>query len=221
MQKAVFFDLDGTVLDTLPDLAKSANYALNELGYPTQSLETVRMAIGHGIRNLLRVLMNCEDEEQIDKCREIFKDYYNLHKADTTKPFDGITELLQDLKQEGYKVVLISNKYDDATKDLVKFFFGDLFDGVYGSRDDICPKPCRDLFDIACQENDLDSAGIFYVGDSEVDCEFAINCDMNLIAVDWGFRTRDQLIEAGAKTIVRSPKELFDTICDLAKINRR
>ena len=215
MQKAVFFDLDGTVLDTLPDLAKSANYALQELGYPTQSVETVRMAIGHGIRNLLRVLMHCEDEEQLDRCREIFKEYYDLHKADTTKPFDGILKLLQDLKLDGYKLVLISNKYDGATKDLAKKFFGDLFDGVYGSREDIYAKPCRDLFDLACKEYNLDSEGIFYVGDSEVDCEFANNCDMTLIAVDWGFRTRDQLIEAGAKKIVGSPRELYDTICNL------
>lgn len=214
MQKAVFFDLDGTVLDTLPDLAESANYALKELGYPTQSVETVRMAIGHGIRNLLRVLMHCEDEAQLDRCREIFKEYYDLHKADTTKPFDGIIELLQDLKQESYKLVLISNKYDGATKDLAKKFFGDLFDRVYGSRDDINAKPYRDLFDIACQENNLDSGGIFYVGDSEVDCEFAYNCDMNLIAVDWGFRTRDQLIEAGAKEIVSSPRELKQKIVE-------
>ena len=100
MKKAVFFDLDGTVLNTLPDLVKSANYALKELGYPTQNLETVRMAIGHGIRNLLRDLMHCNDEEQLDRCREIFKEYYDIHKADTTKPFDGILELLRNLKQD-------------------------------------------------------------------------------------------------------------------------
>ena len=217
MQKAVFFDLDGTVLDTLPDLSKSANYALNELGYPTQSVETVRMAIGHGIRNLLRELMHCNDEEELDRCREIFKAYYDLHKADTTKPFDGILEVLQDLKQNGYKLILISNKYDGATKDLAKQFFGDLFDGVYGSREDIYAKPYRDLFDLACQEFNLASDGIIYVGDSEVDCEFAKNCSMTLIAVDWGFRTHAQLVEAGAMTIVSSPKELCNTIRNLVE----
>ena len=169
MQKTVFFDLDGTVLDTLPDLVKSANYALAKLGYPKQSAETVRSAIGHGIRNLLRDLMNCKDEVELEKCREIFKDYYDAHKADATKPFDGIVDTLQMLKADGYKLALISNKYD----------------------------------------------GIIYVGDSEVDCEFAINCGMTLIAVDWGFRTRAQLVEAGAKSIVHSPSELFDKIKDL------
>ncbi len=212
MKKAVFFDLDGTVLNTLPDLVKSANYALKELGYPTQNLETVRMAIGHGIRNLLRELMHCNDEEQLERCREIFKEYYDMHKADTTKPFDGILELLRNLKQEGYKLVLISNKYDGATKDLARKFFGDLFDGVYGSRDDIPAKPNRELFDIACQENNLASDGIIYVGDSEVDCEFASNCAMTLIAVDWGFRTHAQLVQAGAKIIVSSPNELYETL---------
>lgn len=217
MQKAVFFDLDGTVLDTLPDLAKSANYALKQLGYPTQDTETVRMAIGHGIRNLLKELMHCDDEEILEKCREIFKDYYGAHKADTTKPFEGIIETLQDLKKEGYKPVLISNKYDGATKDLAARFFGDLFDGVYGSRDDIPAKPYRDLFELACGESGLAQEGIIYVGDSEVDCDFAKNCGMTLIAVDWGFRTHAQLVEAGAEIIVSSPKELYDTIISLVK----
>lgn len=218
MQKAVFFDLDGTVLDTLPDLAKSANYALNELGYPTQSIETVRSAIGHGIRNLLKDLMHCTDDKELEKCREIFKDYYDLHKADTTRPFDGILQLLQDLKNDGFKLVLISNKYDGATKDLANQFFGNLFDGVYGSRDDIPAKPNRDLFDVACIENALDSNGIIYVGDSEVDCDFANNCGMTLIAVDWGFRTHSQLVEAGAKSIVHTPKELYEKISDIVRV---
>lgn len=212
MQKTVFFDLDGTVLDTLPDLAKSANYALNTLGYPTQTVETVRMAIGHGIRNLLKELMHCNDEEQLEKCREIFKDYYGEHKADTTKPFDGVIDALQQLKNDGYKLVLISNKYDGATKDLASRFFGDLFDGVYGSRDDILAKPYRDMFELACNERGISQEGIIYVGDSEVDCEFARNCGMTLIAVDWGFRTRNQLIEAGAEIIVSSPKRLIEVI---------
>ncbi|MDE7192130.1 MAG: HAD family hydrolase [Clostridia bacterium] len=215
MQKIVFFDLDGTVLDTLPDLAKSANYALAKLGYPKQSVETVRCAIGHGIRNLLRDLMNCKDEVELEKCREIFKEYYDAHKADTTKPFDGIVDTLQLLKVDGFKLVLISNKYDGATKDLAKRFFGDLFDAAYGSRDDIPAKPNRDLFDLACKENGISSGGIIYVGDSEVDCEFAKNCGMSLIAVDWGFRTHAQLVEAGASIIVHSPQELFDKIKDL------
>ncbi|MDE6275436.1 MAG: HAD family hydrolase [Clostridia bacterium] len=217
MQKTVFFDLDGTVLDTLPDLAKSANYALKELGYPTQSLESVRMAIGHGIRNLLRELMHCTDEQELEKCREIFKDYYDAHKADTTKPFDGILNMLQDLKNRGYKLVLISNKYDGATKDLAMRFFGDLFDGVYGSRDDIPAKPDRDLFQIACKEHGVSQDGIIYVGDSEVDCEFARNCGMTLIAVNWGFRTQDQLIQAGADIIVSSPIELYNTVIRIAE----
>ena len=138
--------------------------------------------------------------------------YYDLPKADATKPFDGIPKLLQDLKEEGYVLVLISNKYDGAAKDLVKKFLGEQFDGVYGSRDDIYAKPYRDLFDIACKENNLSSEGIIYVGDSEVDCEFAANCDMTLIAVDWGFRTHAQLVGAGANIIVSSSQELYDTI---------
>ena len=219
MQKIVFFDLDGTVLDTLPDLAKSANYALNELGYPTQSVETVRMAIGHGIRNLLKELMHCTDEEELEKCREIFKDFYDAHKADTTKPFDGILETLQDLKNDGYKLVLISNKYDGATKDLAKQFFGDIFDGVYGSRDDIYAKPYRDLFDLACKELGVSQDGVIYVGDSEVDCDFARNCGMTLIAVDWGFRIRNQLVEAGAEIIVSSPKQLKEKIYQIERRN--
>ncbi|MDE5654606.1 MAG: HAD family hydrolase, partial [Clostridia bacterium] len=140
---------------------------------------------------------------------------YALQNADTTEPLDGILALLSNLKQEGYKLVLISNKYDGATKDLARKFFGNLFDGAYGSRDNVPAKPDRDLFDLACKENNLATDGIIYVGDSEVDCEFASNCDMTLIAVDWGFRTHAQLVEAGAKVIVSSSKELYNKIKEI------
>ncbi len=212
MQKTVFFDLDGTVLDTLPDIAKSANYALVELGYPKQSIETVRCAIGHGIRNLLKDLMGCNDVAILEKCREIFKEHYDLHKADTTKPFDGIIDVLKELKDDGYKLVLISNKYDGATKDLAKRFFGTMFDGAYGSRDDIAAKPDREIFEFVCKDMGFAQSGIVYVGDSEVDCEFAANCGMTFIGVDWGFRSRARLEEAGAVVIVSSPKKLKEEI---------
>lgn len=200
--KNILFDLDGTVLDTLPDLVVSANYALQRLGYPEQSFEDVRRAIGHGIRNLLKDLMKCDDPATLEKCRAIFKDYYDKNKAVHTKPYDGMPELVARLKAQGNKVFVISNKYDDAAKALVYGFYGNLFDGVYGSRDDILPKPARDIYDIVCRENSLDPDGCVYVGDSEVDREFAQNCGMDFVAVCWGFRTKKELEECGAETIV-------------------
>lgn len=200
--KNILFDLDGTVLDTLPDLVVSANYALQRLGYPEQSFEDVRRAIGHGIRNLLKDLMKCDDPATLEKCRAIFKDYYDKNKAVHTKPYEGMPELVARLKAQGNKVFVISNKYDDAAKALVYGFYGNLFDGVYGSRDDILPKPARDIYDIVCRENSLDPDGCVYVGDSEVDREFAQNCGMDFVAVCWGFRTKKELEECGAETIV-------------------
>lgn len=138
-----------------------------------------------------------------------------MHKADYTKPFDGIKDALNFLKNDGYKIFLISNKYDDATKDLAKTFFDGVFDGVYGSMDNMPAKPHSDIFKLACEENNLAEEGIIYVGDSEVDCEFAKNCAMKLVAVDWGFRTHAQLTEAGADIIVHSPQELCQRIAEL------
>ena len=212
MQKILFFDLDGKVLDTLPDIARSANYALDKLGFPTQTTEQVRAVIGHGIRNLLRDLMGCHDTQILEECREIFKTHYDLHKTDTTKPFDGILPLLQSLKSQGNILVLISNKYDGATKELARIFFGSLFDGVYGSRDDVAAKPDRQIFDLVCQEMGLDKEQVIYIGDSEVDCQFAANCGMKFIGVDWGFRTHVQLVDAGASVIASTPDELKELI---------
>ena len=206
--KNVLFDLDGTVLDTLPDLVESANYALVELGYPSQSYEQVRCAIGHGIRNLLKDLMHCEDVEVLEKCRAIFKEYYDAHKAVHTHPYEGMPELIRSLKESGIRVFVISNKYDDAAKELVKNFYGELFDGIYGNTDDMLPKPDRAVFDKVCKENSLDPKECLYVGDSEVDVQFANNCGIPLIAVCWGFRTKQELLSSGAKTIASDIREL-------------
>ena len=210
--KAVMFDLDGTVLDTLPDLATSANYALKKLGFPEQSVEQVRMAIGHGIRNLLRDLMSCEDTEILEECRSIFQEYYNKNKTLTTKPYDGIVELLSVLKEKGIKVYLISNKYDGATQELISQFFPNTFDGVYGSRDGVLPKPDRAIFDLVCEERNIDKDRVIYVGDSEVDCEFAKNCNVPFIGVSWGFRKKEQLLDCGAEVIVDSVEQLKDAL---------
>lgn len=216
-QKTVIFDLDGTVLDTLPDLALSANYALKKLGFPEQSTEQVRMAIGHGIRNLLRTLMGCEDEKILEECRSIFQEYYNKNKTLTTKPYDGIIDLLKALKDKGVRIFLISNKYDGATQELVAHFFGNIFDGVYGSRENVLAKPDRAMFDLVCEEHNLDKDGVIYVGDSEVDCEFARNCKIDFIGVSWGFRRKEELKTCGAKVIAGSVgelKSLLSTFCE-------
>ena len=216
-QKTVIFDLDGTVLDTLPDLVLSANYALKKLGFPEQSLEQVRKAIGHGIRNLLRELMHCEDENILEECRSIFQEYYNKNKALTTKPYDGIIPLLQSLKDRGDRIFLISNKYDGATQELVTHFFGNIFDGVYGSRENVLPKPDRAMFDFVCEERNIDKSRVIYIGDSEVDCEFAKNCNIDFIGVSWGFRRKEELKASGAQVIVDSVSELKSLICSAVR----
>lgn len=214
-QKTVMFDLDGTVLDTLPDLALAANHALESLGFPKQSIETVRRAIGHGIRNLLKDLMHCDDPDTLERCRSVFQEFYERNKTLTTRPYAGITDLLNKLKSQGCKLILISNKYDGAAKQLVTHFFGSVFDGIYGSRDDVAAKPDRAIFDLVCGEHGVCPDGaILYIGDSEVDREFAANCGMTFIAVDWGFRTREELRECGADVIVSDIAALEKAICD-------
>lgn len=206
--KNVLFDLDGTVLDTLPDLVVAANYALTKLGYPSQTYEQVRRAIGHGIRNLLKDLMHCEDKDTLEKCRAVFKEYYDKNKAVHTHPYDGMPELISYLKERGVRVFVISNKYDDAAKDLVRKFYGDLFDGIYGSIDDMPPKPDRAVFDKVCEENSLLPRECLYVGDSEVDVQFAKNCSVPLVAVSWGFRTKEELEQFDLSDCVADTAEL-------------
>lgn len=204
------FDLDGTLLNTLEDLADSVNYVMRSFGYPERNLTEVRAFVGNGIRKLVeRSAPNGTSAEEIDRMFDQFKEYYGAHCADKTKPYDGIMELLDALKKQDMKLAVVSNKADYAVKALCEQYFAGIFDVAVGERAGIARKPAPDTVHEVLKNLQLDKAQTVYIGDSEVDVQTAKNAEMDCIAVDWGFRDKEVLEETGAETIVSTPAELF------------
>ena len=211
--KLVIFDLDGTILDTIDDLTDSVNYALNENGFPSRSLEEVRSFVGNGIRRLIEraVPVNTENKS-IDAVFACFNERYKDHCMDKTKPYNGVLELLAKLRAQGIKTAVLSNKADYAVQILCERHFAGLLDCAAGMRDDVPRKPNPEgVYRI------LDTIGAgkeeaVYIGDSEVDVLTATNSGLDCIAVDWGFRDREVLSAAGAKTIASDMNSLLEYI---------
>ena len=212
MTKLVIFDLDGTLLNSLQDLATSTNYALQRHGYPTHELPAFRYFVGNGIDKLLeRALPEAErSRENVLKIREDFMAYYAEHKADFTAPYDGICELLKTLKRHQLLLAVASNKYHAATQELIPEYFGEgVFDFVYGQREGIPAKPNPTIvFDIM-KEAGVSKEEVLYVGDSGVDMRTAVNSGVTSIGVTWGFRDRKELLANGAQYIADEPYEIM------------
>lgn len=205
------FDLDGTLLDTLEDLADSTNYIMRQFGYPERTLAEVRTFVGNGIRKLLERSAPMEtSSEEIDRMFEQFKAYYGAHCADKTRPYAGILDLLQKLQEKGVKLAVVSNKADDAVKALCEQYFPGYFDEAVGERIGIARKPAPDTVNEVLKKLQIDKSQAVYIGDSEVDVQTARNAELDCIAVDWGFRDAVVLKEAGAEKIISIPEKLLD-----------
>ena len=205
------FDLDGTLLNTLEDLADSTNYIMRQFGYPERTLAEVRSFVGNGIWKLLeRSAPKGTSSEEIDRMFELFKEHYGAHCADKTKPYDGVMELLASLKKKGVRLAVVSNKADYAVKALCEQYFPGYFDEAVGERIGIARKPAPDTVHEVLKNLQMEKAQAVYIGDSEVDVQTARNAEMDCIAVDWGFRDKEVLEEAGAETSVSTPAELFE-----------
>lgn len=209
----IIFDMDGTILNTLEDLKNSLNYVLQQAGYQTRTLEEVRTFVGNGIRKTIeRALPSDIEEEKVDELFSLFMDYYAIHNTDNTKPYNGVIELLKELKHLGYKTAVVSNKQDSAVKSLCKKFFTGLFDVEIGEKESIAKKPEPDEVNEVLKILNIDRTKSIYIGDSEVDIQTAQNSKMKSIIVDWGFRDRKFLYEHGAEVIVSNPSEILDII---------
>lgn len=207
--KAIIFDLDGTLLDTLKDLQEGTNYALRVNGKPERTIEEIRQFVGSGARKLIeRVIPGCEVEGVFEKVLEDFGVYYKEHCKDNTAPYPGILEMLKELKQRGYRLGVVSNKPDFAVQELIPEYFPDTFDAVTGERKGIERKPAPDLIWEAMKNLDATKEESVYVGDSEVDLEAAKNAGIPCISVAWGFKGREFLEEHHAETIVDKPEEI-------------
>ncbi len=207
------FDLDGTILYTLVDLKNSMNFTLKKFGFPERTLDEVRRFVGNGIRNLIiRAAPKGTDEKTIDEMFEVFNEHYAVHCNDNTKSYDGIDELLKKLKEQKVKTAVVSNKADYAVQTLVKKYFDGLFDYAVGEKQGVRKKPCPDSVNEVLRVLDTPKESAVYIGDSEVDVATAKNAQMDCIAVDWGFRDRDVLINSGATLIVSDAAALYNEI---------
>ena len=198
-------------MDTLEDLADSANYVMETFGYPQRTLAEVRSFVGNGIRKLLECSAPKDtSSEEIDRMFEVFKEYYGGHCADKTKPYDGIMGLLESLKKQGVKLAVVSNKADYAVKALCEQYFPGYFDEAVGERVGIARKPAPDTVHEVIKNLKIEKSKAVYIGDSEVDVQTARNAELDCIAVDWGFRDASVLKEAGAEIIVSTPDEILN-----------
>lgn len=205
------FDLDGTLLDTLQDLANAVNHAMREMNYPERTVDEVRRFIGNGIRMLIkRAAPQGISVEDYEKTLAVFTAYYLDHIADFTKPYDGIAEVIETLKSKGCKVAVVSNKADEAAKKVVKDYFGDIFDMVVGKMDRFPSKPEPDSVLYVIETLGADKDKCIYSGDSEVDVQTAHNAGLPCIGVTWGNRDVSELIAAGAEYIAEKPNEILE-----------
>ncbi len=211
--KTLIFDLDGTLLNTLDDLASSVNYAMRESGFCERTLDEVRRFIGNGVEVLIRrAVPRGTTEEEYKEALAIFKEHYKKNSRNKTAPYNGITELLAKLKQNGYNLAIVSNKVDFAVKDLRDEFFNGLIDVAIGDSDATRTKPEPDMVYKAIEELGADRSECVYIGDTDVDIETAKNSGMDSISVSWGFRSRTELESYGAKMIADTAEDILSFI---------
>ena len=203
------FDLDGTLLDTLDDLADSVNATLEHYGFSLVTREQVREFVGNGMKNLMeRALFGVP--ENFDEILTWFKAHYRQNSTNKTKPYEGIIELLKRLKAEGKKTAVVSNKAHFATEALSKMYFGDLLDFVLGEKEaeGIRKKPAPDSVELALKTMGIDKSRAVYIGDSDVDILTAKNVGLPCISVTWGFRDEEFLKEHGGKIFAYTTEDI-------------
>lgn len=215
MKQLVIFDLDGTLLNTIADLAASTNYALTQNNFPTHATEAYNYFVGNGINKLFeRALPEGEKtEENIRRMREVFLPYYDKHHTVHSKPYPGIPELLTTLQNKGVKLAVASNKYQSATEDLIHRFFPEIrFEIVLGQREGIPPKPNPSIVNEILAHTGVSKEDTLYVGDSGVDMQTTINSQIDAVGVTWGFRPRQELESFHPKYIVDEAMEIASII---------
>lgn len=216
MKTAVIFDLDGTLLNTLEDLKDSTNYALQKFGFPQRTLDEVRSFVGNGLRMLIVRAVPADTEDAvINAVLKTMKLHYAENYHNKTRPYDGIEALLVRLKAEGYPMAIVSNKADLVVALLRKLYFDTLIPVAVGETEGVLRKPAPDMVIEGLRRLGLPGAKAVYVGDSEVDLQTARNVGIPCLSVTWGFRSIQQLKEAGAQHLVHTPEELYETICQL------
>lgn len=213
MYKLVVFDLDGTLLDTLGDLAAAGNHALEQLGFAPHPVEAYKLFVGNGIPNLIhRILPQPHSDEQHEKCFVLFSEYYSAHKSDLTVPYDGVVEIVKKLADKGVVCCVNTNKAHEFACELVKNSFGDTISAVIGQGNGFALKPSPEAVQELCRRFGVQASETLFVGDSNVDMRTASAAGVDSCAVLWGFRSRDELEACAPTHIVSDAQELYRAI---------
>lgn len=216
MKKLVIFDLDGTLLDSVNDLAASVNHALGTFGYPARTVAEVKSFIGNGVTKLIERALpeNHKTGEEISKTKMEFIAYYNIHGVDMTTPFEGIPELLESLQDKGIKLAVASNKYNEGAVNLVKHYFPDIrFGAILGQNETRPVKPDPAIIFEICSKCGASVGESIYVGDSYVDMETARNAGIECIGVTWGCQTAEVLSRYSPLCVTGNAGDIFEIAC--------
>lgn len=212
MKKLVIFDLDGTLLDTIADLAAATNYALQACGYPTHDTDAYRFFVGNGINKLFERALpeGTRSKENVLKIRSLFVPYYNEHNADLSRPYPDIENLLETLQKKGYMLAVASNKYHEATQKLIKQYFPRInFLAILGQRENIPAKPDPQVVYEIMEKAGVERNEVVYIGDSSVDMQTGANAGVTTIGVCWGFRPRTELEAYNPSLIAEQAEDIL------------
>jgi phosphoglycolate phosphatase len=212
MVKCCIFDLDGTLVNSLNDLANAANNALAALGFPVYDIEKYKQFIGNGVAKLIERILpdNHKTDENKQKMRKLFDEKYDKCCTDFTKPYSHIRETLTELKKRNIILAVVTNKPDETAKKILNKLLPNIFDDIFGNTNDTKPKPAPDLCFQILKTHNINADDCVFIGDSNVDMQTAANARIISIGVTWGFRSRQELEQTGANFIINTPKELLE-----------
>lgn len=210
---AIIWDLDGTLMDTLQDLADAVNHALDCFGMPQHDLEEIRQFVGNGVRRLMQLSVpEGEDNPQFEQVFAEFKAYYILHCKDHTCLYDGIQETLHALKAKGYRMAVVSNKLQSGVDELYEQYFKDTIEVAIGERPEMARKPAPDMVHAAIKALGIPMEEAVYIGDSDVDIATARNSGLPCISVLWGFRSKEFLLNHGGVVFSETPLDIIELL---------
>jgi phosphoglycolate phosphatase len=216
MKQLVIFDLDGTLLNTIKDLGNAANYALDRNGFHTHSIASYPFFVGNGVRRLIeRVLPEDARKKNtiVEAMLKDFKQYYNEHNVDLTKPYDGVDDMLRQLQEQGVKLAVASNKYQQATEKIINHFFPHIdWVAIEGQKDNVPVKPDPSVLFMILAQARIAKQDTLYVGDSGIDMEAARRACVDSAGVTWGFRPVKELVEYNANVIINRPNDLLPIV---------
>lgn len=215
MKSLVVFDLDGTLVDSIADLGNAVNFALKEYNLPLHPMSAYYGFVGNGMEDLVRRSMGDKgnDDELYFKVRKVFDEHYNAHCNDNTVPYEGIAELLKTLSDKNIKTAVVTNKAQQYVGGILKKCFPDhSFAVFYGQRQGVMRKPHPQALELLLKELRVKKEDCLYIGDSEVDVKTALNAGVDLVAVTWGYRSKEVIINAGAEVLADTPKEILNYV---------